>query len=230
MKKVLFLLAPFILILASCKKDDPAPVLPSAPEALAEHDNKSGGIYRGAIANISNSGSFTIILQNGKKEISMRVNNIAKTLTTNDLDNWTSGEAVLATFSNSNWAVEAEINETGNTVLLTFSIAGVTGFNGGVAKELSSSQVKVYEGTFDGTDKGKWNFVWQGGSIAGAAVSIQADRSFTGVATGNNIEISTDDGYVSATGAFTTDGSSASGAWTGVPAAFNGTWKASRSF
>lgn len=230
MKKALCLLVPFILILASCKKDNPAPVLPSAPEALAEHDNKSGGIYRGAIANYSNSGSFTIILQNGKKEISMRINNIARTLVTNDLNNWTSGEAVNATFSISNWAVEVEINETGSTVLLTFSIAGVSGFNGGVAKELSSSQVKVYEGTFDGTDKGKWNFVWQGGVIAGAAVSIQADRSFSGIATGNTIEITTDDSYVSATGEFTTDGASASGAWTGVPASFNGTWKASRTF
>lgn len=221
-----YLLATLLILVFSCKKDDPAPVLPSAPEALAEHDNKSGGIYRGTIANASNSGSFTINLQNGKKEITVKINNIARTLTTDDLNAWTSGEPAAATFSNGSWAVQIDLNATGSNMIILFSIDGVTTFNGAFAKELSTTQVKVYEGTFAGTDSGRWNFIRHGNEISGVYFSISNNDNFTGVVTGNDISI--DSSVIAAIGTFAADGNTASGTWTGIPVTIHGTWTGNR--
>lgn len=225
-----YFLAVSLALITACSKDDPAPALPSAPEALAEHDAKSGGLYRGVIATANNSGSFTINLQNGKKEVTMRVNNITKTLVTNDLDNWTSGEDMVAGFSNGNWAVQVEINANGTSINMVFSIGGVTNFNGAIAKELSTSQVKVYEGTFTGDDSGKWNFIWQGDQVNGVYYTATDDDNFTGAVTGNDINITSNNLYVTAIGTFTTDGSSASGTWNGTPVSTDGTWTGTRTF
>ena len=63
-------------------------------------------MYKGAI--IGSSGTIKIVLQNGKKEIVLKIDGVTKTLTTTALEGWTSGQEISgATFTSGDWTVSA---------------------------------------------------------------------------------------------------------------------------
>ncbi len=230
MKRIIYaLLAGFLLIgPMACKKDEtPAPSLSNSPEALAEHDNKSGGIYKGTFANSSKSGRLKINLQGGKKEINITFGGESRTLTTAALGSWTSGtEIVAAPFASGDWSITLSIAADGSVVTVSdLNLAGVTSVDGALRKELSTAIVKVYEGTYSGDDSGKWNFTVQNDVIKGVYAGGSGSDNFSGGVVGTAITIVTT-GSVSASGSFSTDGNSASGSWTGSSSA--GSWSGSR--
>lgn len=231
MKRILYMIAAAMLLLSpmSCKKDDatPAPTFSNTPEALAEHDNKSGGIYKGTFANSSKSGQIKINLQGGKKEIVIKFGSETRTLTTTALGSWTSGQIITgAAFTNGDWTITIGIPADGTYVdVSAFDLGGVTSVDGTIMKELSTAIVKVYEGTYAGDDSGKWNFILQSGLINGVYAGGSGSDNFSGAVVGTAITIVTT-GSVSASGTMSADGNGASGNWTGSSS--SGTWTGSR--
>src|SRR5262245_7096733 len=142
MKKVLHTLLAGLFLLGpmSCSKDEAAaPALASAPEATAEHDTKSGGVYKGAI--VGSSGTIKIVPQGGKKEIILKLDGVTKTLTTTALESWTSGqEIVSATFSSGDWSIILSLNTTGTDGSIYFTIPGHSDITLALFKETSTSQ------------------------------------------------------------------------------------------
>lgn len=231
MKKLVFyLLAVAVLAVGpiSCSKDDetPAPALASAPEADAAEDGKSGGIYKGAL--IGSTGIIKITLQKGVKQVEITLDGVKKTLTTTDLDSWTSGEAIVgAEFKSGDWTVIFSINDVGESGSVGFSIPGHPNLFPVIIKENSNAQVKAYEGTFAGSDTGTFNFIEKSGYLYGISRPTSEPTSITefyGIRTGNAVEIQVGSD-VTAVG--TIDGNSCSGTWE-QSADFKGTWSGKR--
>lgn len=231
MRKLFYFLFAGILVLASCSKDeDPVPAassLPTAPEAKAEHDNKSGGIYKGTFANANSSGNIKVVLQEGKTEIIIVYNGVTRTLTTTDLAGWTSGEAIVdALFTSSDWQVVFASDADAGNFSFGLNLAGTIDFEGVIVKEVSTAQVRVYEGTYAGDSEGKWNFATQSNFLAGVYTG-SGSGSFEGVISGSNIAITSSGSSVTATGTFTGEASSCSGTWASG-SGDAGTWSGAR--
>ena len=213
----------------SCKKDDPAPAgptLPTTPEAKAEHDTKSGGVYKGTFANATTSGSFKIVLQDGKKEAVVTYNGTTRTLTTTDLNTWTSGQEITgATFTAADWQIIFIMDAAGSTGAYGVNLAGTSGFEGVLTKELSTAIVRVYEGTYAGAAEGKWNFFTRGNQLQGFYTGTSSGY-FEGLISGNNIVISSSGSSVTAAGTFTGEVSACSGTW--ESSGDTGTWTGTR--
>lgn len=219
-KYILYLVAFATLALGpmSCKKDDPAPAAPtlaSAPEADAAEDSKSGGVYKGAL--IGSTGIIKITLQKGVKEIEITLDGVTKKLTTTDLGSWVSGQEIVeAVFANGDWSVTISLTETGDGGNVSFNIPGHPDIIPALTKELSTAQVRVYEGTYAGNDAGTWNFIERAGTIFGVSRSTVEPTNyafFEGTRTGNSLEmqVSLQGGVAEAVG--TIDGNSCSGTW-----------------
>ncbi len=213
------------LVLFSCSKDTatPASTFPTAPEAQAADDNKSGGVYKGAI--VGSSGVIKIVLQKGVKEIKLTIDNVSKTLTTTSLDSWTSGQIIRnASFVADDWAVLLSIGATGIGATAILTIPGHSGAEAILTKETSKAIVRVFEGTYTGTESGSWNFVIQSEALSG--ISRSADgmttATFAGLVNGNVITFDT------LQGGGTIDGDNASGTWAGTTPGVSGTWKGKR--
>lgn len=231
MKKLLYLLLAGTLVLASCSKDDPAPApstptLPSAPEAKAEHDNKSGGIYKGTFADATSSGTIKVVLQDGKTEVIVSYNGVSRTLTTTSLAGWTSGEAIVdAIFTASDWQVLFLADADGGNFAFGLNLAGATDYEGVIVKESSAAQVRVYEGTYSGASSGKWNFCTQSNFLAGVYTGT-GSGTIEGVINGNNIVITEPGSTLAASGTFNGEASACSGTWESSGDA--GTWTGTR--
>lgn len=228
-KAILYALTVTALVAGSCSKDDPAPAgptLPNSPEAKAEHDNKSGGIYKGTFANATTSGTIKVILQEGKTEIIISYNGVTRTLTTTDLASWVSGTAIpTATFTASDWSVYFTADADASTFSYGLNLAGATSFEGLIVKEISTALVRVYEGTYAGDSEGKWNFCTQGNQLAGVYTG-SSSGSFEGVISGSTIAITASGSSVTAAGTFTNEVQNCSGTWTN--SSTSGTWTGSR--
>lgn len=231
MKRMLYAIVAGMLLLApmSCKKDDPAPaapVLPAAPEALAEHNTKSGGVYKGTFANSTSSGTIKTVLQGGVTNITIVYNGVSRTLTTTDLASWTSGEQIVAAvFTSGDWSATFSASSDGSAFDIALDLAGESSFNTVIVKETSTLQVKVYEGTYAGDATGKWNFTVVSALIYGVYAGDGSSDTFTGAVVGNNITI-VSSGDVTATGTFAAEMSTCSGTWASSSSA--GTWSGSR--
>jgi hypothetical protein len=232
-KLVHFLLAgTLVLGLGSCSKDDPAPAtpsptLPTAPEAKAEHDNKSGGIYKGTFANANSSGTIKVVLQDGKKEIIIAYNGVTRTLTATALTSWTSGDAITAVaFTASDWTVLFSADADAASFGYALNLAGATDFEGLIVKEVSTAQVRVYEGTYAGDSEGKWNFATQSNFLAGVYTG-SGSGSFEGTISGTNIAITSSGSSVTASGTFAAEASTSSGTWASG-SGDTGTWSGTR--
>jgi hypothetical protein len=226
MKKIIYYFVSALLLMAplSCKKDDPAPsaTLPETPEALAEHNDKSGGIYKGAFANATNSGMLKVVLQGGTKNVVITLNGTTRTLTTTGLDTWTSGdEIVAAVFTSGDWTVTVGIAADGSSFDMSGNLAGQTSFDGTVLKESSTLLVRVYEGTYAGDASGKWNFATQGTYLSGVYSGDAGSDNFVGSIVGTTISVASS-GSVTAVGTTTNEAKNASGTWTG--SSTSGTW------
>jgi hypothetical protein len=236
MKKII---APFLTFLVlsgpmSCKQDDTVPAFVTAPEAEAGNDNKSGGVYKGTlIATAMNTfakstGTFKLVLQGGKEEFTLQIDGVTRTLTTTDLDGWTSGEEIqLATFINGDWSMVLNLSGDGTVMLPNFIIPGYQSMSLQFLKEKSDALVTVYEGTYTGTESGVWNFLIQGQSLLG--IKLSTDENYSGIGgsvSGRNVQVSFSTVQGGATGTGTLSGNSFTGTWT-QPVG-QGAWTATR--
>ncbi len=228
MKRILYYSLAALLLISplSCKKDDPAPSssLVTTPDAKAANDDKSGGIYKGAL--IGSSGIIKIILQDGVTQIEVTLDGVKKTLTTTALASWTSGQAIVdALFSSGDWQITLSVDADGQNLSLTMNIAGHPNITGVIVKETSTVLVKAFEGTYAGSESGTWNFVIQGQYVVGISSGTASNNTLYGSIDGNVITFSS----VTATGTVTPGNpDTVAGTWSGSTPDFNGTWTGKR--
>lgn len=184
----------FIVIAAvSCSKDsdNPQVQLAAKPEAEAAYNTQSGGVYKGVI--IGSTGSIKIVLQGGKLVAEVTIDGVTKTLTANNLQSWTSGQAIdSAAFVNGDWSIVFSVNADGTEAEVTATIPGHDDITVIVAKETSEHQILAYEGTYtvdtlltSNTEdsvainsigyEGTWNFISQDSKVAGIYRSVEGE-------------------------------------------------------
>lgn len=160
-----------LALVYSCgKSQQPAPdptdpiVYITKPEAQAQNDNKSGGVYKGVI--IGSSGVVRITLQGNTVAAEVSIDGVTKLLQPQNLPaGWISGQAITnVTFSGDGWSLVFTVSANGlNPQISSVSIPGHTKIAVYVVKENSETLVKAYEGTFSYGDRnsqaGTWNFV-----------------------------------------------------------------------
>lgn len=207
----------------SCCSDTSAPTSPfkNTPDAKASEDSKSGGIYKGVV--VGSSGFVAVILQSGLKEIRVTLDNEQRTLTTTGLTAWVTGQTIKnAVFSSGDWSATFSVGGGGQIPQITLDIAGHVGAKAVLVKEVSTDLVRVYEGTYSGSESGTWNFVVQGPALSGVSrtTSGSGTSTFYGLVFGNDISFQSPlmgSGKFSgdtANGTWQTD-TSTSGTWTG---------------
>lgn len=136
----------------------------------------SGGIYKGVIA--GSSGFVAVVLQSGLKEIWLTLDNEKRTLTTSGLDSWVSGEPIKnVVFASGDWSAAFSVGAAGNVPTITLSLAVHPGAQALILKELSTDVVRVYEGTYSGSESGTWNFVLQGPVLSGVSRTTDGSGS-----------------------------------------------------
>jgi hypothetical protein len=238
MKKLMFAML-LLAGLASCKKEDEkptetttpytCPTCTTTPEAKAEYDHSSAGVYKGII--VGSSGTVALHLYNTGTEVKMLVTFDGKstTLSTTSLSAWAPGQAITAAIFTGmldGKAITAtfSVNPNGQNPVLTAAIPGHT-IVVSVYKETSTSMVKSYEGTYDGNDpdnKGTFNMTLNGNDLTivtsggrGPIVNVLKNGGLDFI--DNNLEIK---------GSF--NGDDVSGTWKNNGNSTNGTWKGKR--
>jgi hypothetical protein len=218
------ILAAVALLGVSCGSDPaPASAFKSSPDAKAEEDSKSGGIYKGVI--VGSSGFFAVVLQNGLKEIVLTLDGEKRTLTTSTLDSWTSGEPIKnVVFTSDDWSATFSVGGAGIVPSITLSLAGHPNAQAVIIKELSTAVVRAYEGIYSGSESGTWNFVLQGPVLSGVSrtTSGSGSSTFYGLVNGNDLTLQTP-----VTGSGTISGDSVNGTWQTDTSA-SGTWSGKR--
>ncbi len=145
----------------SCKKNEDATPTETAfvcttcsntPDAVAAQDNKSGGVYKGTV--VGSTGTITIKLANGNNIIVADIvfDNKKYNLTSANLASWASGQAITeATFTDNTNGISFKfsVNADGSNPKITaITIPGHPGAKVEVAKETSTNQTKIFEGTY----------------------------------------------------------------------------------
>lgn len=160
-------------LLTSCKKDStPAKTGSSytcttcsaAPEAVAEDDASSKGIYKGVV--IGSTGTIKFDVFNGSNTIiATMVIDGATVILTSDIT-WSDGEALVAPFTGvlngSPVTINFQVNQDGSGATVTSSdIPGHPLAQFAIAKETSTSLIESYEGTYSTTkpEKGTFNLL-----------------------------------------------------------------------
>lgn len=153
--------------IASCKKkDDTTPYTCSTcartPEALAENDTSSKGIYKGVV--IGSSGTIKFNILNGGNTISavMVIDGDTANLTSNVT--WVAGQINTAPFTGTlngqQVSLEFEVGLGGSDPVVTaVNIPGHPNAVLDVYKETSNAQVVCFEGTFSGPSAGTLNII-----------------------------------------------------------------------
>jgi hypothetical protein len=223
------LLLAFVCVLSvvSCKKDKPKteeePIaLVTTPEAVAEHDSKSGGIYKGIL--VGSTGTIKISLQGGSSTAVLTFNGETRTLTTNSLNNWSSGQAISnAVFSSGNWTMNFSVDPNGQNASIAVTIPNHS-VGAELVKETSTTLVQAFEGTYSGAATGTWNFVVRGNAVRGIRKWSQDNVKVPISGTLNGTTLN-GQGYTG-----TINGNSASGTWTEDTPQFkgSGTWTGKR--
>lgn len=225
-----------IASLVSCNKEDdpPAATTPAAyvcptcvttPEAKAEHDATSGGVYKGVI--VGSSGTIALYLYNTGTEVKALVSFDGQnaTLTTQSLSTWTPGQAItnaLFTGTINGQAISAyfSVGANGANPQVQLTIPGHT-VHVAVYKETSTALVKNYEGTYAGDDQGTFNM-----TLHGNEYSIVPDGGDIIVGTLVNGAIDITNGKVEIKGTF--NGDDVNGTWKDTPKSKQGTWSGKR--
>ena len=240
MKKLLFKKAiPILLLssfLASCGKEktrtanEEQKIDPITAVASAADDQKSGGIYKGTL--VGSTGAIKIILQGSTKVAYISFNGVPKTLSTTDLNNWSSGQALKdATFVAGDWKIVFSVDASGNNPIVVATIPGHT-VSASLVKETSTTTAKTFEGTFNINGQSNvLNFVIKGTELVGLIKSTD-QKIFTirGMVSNNVITASgnSDTGLITATGNLSNDNASGTFNETGTSYNINGTWTAKK--
>ncbi len=197
------------------------------PEAIIEHNLKSGGIYKGTM--VGSSGTFKIILQNGTISSEITFEGNSKTLTTSSLNNWSTGEAISnAIFTSGDWQLTFSVDADGSNPQVTISIPSHS-IEAIVVKETSSALVTVFEGTYSGGAHGIFNITIKNGVVKGISKSNDSfgNSTISGTVSNNSISGSLSNG-VEIIGSI--NGNNTSGTWTQIvdQNTITGSWTATR--
>lgn len=164
-KNLNVLMVPMVLLVlsifsSSCSKDDggsakyECATCVNTPDALAENDNSAKGVYKGIV--VGSSGTLSIDIQNGSNTISAVMVLDGTTINLTSSVSYVAGEPYVAPFTGM---------YNGAAVTLTFSV-GLTGLNPTmissdipghpntvftIYKELSSSLIEAFQGTYTKT-------------------------------------------------------------------------------
>jgi hypothetical protein len=181
MKKYLLILSAFAM-LSSCKKEDQNTTDPTTtepykcttcittPEASAQYDNNSGGVYKGVI--VGSTGTIALYLYNTGTEVKALVAFDGKnaTLSTTSLSSWTPGQAIsnaLFTGIIDGQTVQAifSVDANGQNPMVQLTIPGHT-ISVAIYKETSATLIKNFEGTYSGDDNGIFNLAFSGNNYS----------------------------------------------------------------
>lgn len=178
-------LIPSILVLCafvSCKKQGGPPVQETpnlyvcptcvpVPDARAEHNLKSSGVYKGILAGFGSSGSIAIYLHNTgtEKKAIIKLNGKTAELTTNSLNNWQPGEKIDTALFTGSWSgqpveMRFSVDTNGFNSQVQLDIPGkkVTSF---IYKESSEVVIESFEGDYTGASEGVFNIAVNGNDI-----------------------------------------------------------------
>jgi hypothetical protein len=93
-----------------------------------------------------------------------------------------------------------------------------------IFKELSTAQVRTFEGTYSGTSSGTWNFIIQGPALTGVSRSGDGGSTLTFYGFVNDTAISLD--VIEGSGSIA--GDNVSGNWSDPASSGSGTWTGKR--
>ena|SRR5690554_132183 len=167
------LMLSFTVFMAGCSKDDDngngkgnpqahlCETCPSAPEALAEHDSSSKGIYKGVV--IGSSGTIKFNVANNNSDITAILTLDGETYTLTSDVTWENGQSYDAWFTGEingqmaavNFYVKANGTEP---QILSSNIPGHPSAVFTLVKETSDALIEGYEGTFSKTNSESGTF------------------------------------------------------------------------
>lgn len=223
--------------LLSCKKEDdkpstttPAPytcpTCVTTPEAKAEYDASSGGVYKGVI--VGSTGTIALYLYNTGTEVKALVSFDGQnaTMTTQSLSSWSPGQAItnaLFTGTINGQAISAyfSVGANGANPQVQLTIPGHT-VKVAVYKETSTTLVKNYEGTYTGDDAGTFNMAFHGNDYS--IVADNDDDPIQGTLVNGAIDFSQNGLEIK--GSF--KGDDVSGTWKDTNNNKQGTWSGKR--
>lgn len=228
----------FIATLFSCKKDDndtpnnttPTPyVCPTCvttPEAKAEHDASSGGVYKGVI--VGSSGTIALYLYNTGTEVKALVSFDGQntTMTTQSLSAWSPGQPITnalftGTINGQTISAYFSVGANGQNPQVQLTIPGHT-VKVAVYKETSTTLVKNYEGTYTGDDAGTFNMAFHGNDYS--IVADNGEDPIEGTLVNGAIDFSQNGLEIKGT----FNGDDVSGTWKDSDNSKHGTWSGKR--
>jgi hypothetical protein len=172
----ILLTASAILALGACKKDkdkDPEPSKPgttsaytctncvTAPEAKAEHDGSSRGIYKGIL--VASTGTIKFNVANDGNTINAIMVIDGETVNLTSSITWEADKPYVAPFtgtmSSGPVSITFEVDQNGGDPrIISSSIPGHPNATFTLAKETSNALIEGFEGKYEITDGEKGNF------------------------------------------------------------------------
>lgn len=222
MKKVILLFV-FGALTLSCSSDDSGPSLATSPQAKAQYDDSSFGVYKGVF--VGSTGTVLVNIYNdGAAEAIVTIDGTSKTYTAPGKIAEDFAIEGLQFVNGSNTFAFSVDGDGGNPYISEISITGHAGARMTVLKEYSNSLCKCYVGTYSGDDSGVFNIVTEGDIVDGVAFSHDGGAFNTdGTLSGTNIV-----GFFEGGGfTGTLNGNSMSGTWQNNISE-TGTWHGSR--
>lgn len=141
------------------------------PDARAEHDALSSGVYKGILAGFGSSGTVAIYLDNTgtEKKAIIKLNNKTAELSTSSLTNWQPGQKIDTALFTGTWS--------GQPVEMRFSVDTI-GANSDmyidipskkiipfIFKETSGVMIESFEGDYTGDAEGVFNIAVNGNDL-----------------------------------------------------------------
>lgn len=202
--------------------------LAQTPEAMAQFDTSNYGIYKGVF--IGSSGTVVVNVNNN--------NAITATLVI---------DGVMYLFTATQTIEEnqvTEINFVNGNDSFTFGVAAngtspaftnlaITGHSNAaviIVKEISTTLVKLYEGTFEGDDLGTFNAIIYENILEGLGYSTLANVGFFANGTVVNNEIAAGNASTGAIFSGSVNGDAISGIWSNNQSNNTGNWTGERTY
>lgn len=236
-------LIPAILALGvfiSCNKQDGPPVQETpklyvcpyciqVPDAKAEHDALSSGVYKGVLAGPGTSGTVAIYLDNAgtEKKAVIKLNNKSAELTTNSLANWQPGQKIDTALFTGTWSgqpvsMRFSVDTIGTNSQMTIDIPGKNMLPF-IFKETSGVIIESFEGDYTGDAEGVFNIAVNGNDVG--IIFSGIDMPMVSRLENGKINFTSESGMV-IKGNFYDD--EAGGTWQNIATHKSGGWKALR--
>lgn len=231
-KTILSSIIMFILLLVcnSCSKKqvNTNNSLPNTSNAKLEYNTSNFGIYKGVF--VGSSGVIIVdISNNGSIFATLIINGVTYNFSTSQ--NIQQGQLTVINFISGSNSFTFSVNANGtNPSITNLNINGHPNAAIIAIKEISSTIVKCYEGTFSGGDNGTFNLIVSDNKIKFIGKSNIFSNS---IYTGEGNIINNQCTGISSTGATISgilNGNNLSGTWINTKDTFNGTFSGIRTY